>query len=59
MKKKREFINYDEVNYSDLIYTYNEKHKGCGGDINAASLLIYMSAGALTLLTILRRKEAK
>lgn len=50
---------YVEVNYTDLVYYYVAPSSGCAGNITSTSLIIFMSAGAIALLMILRRKEAK
>ena len=47
--------NYEEVQYSDLFYQY--KTSGCKGSIATPSLIVLASAGALTVLLMLRRKE--
>ena len=47
--------NYSEVQYSDLVTKY--KKGGCGGSIAAPSLIVLASAGALSVLLMLRRKE--
>ena len=47
--------NYEEVQYADLFYKY--KSSGCKGSIATPSLIVLTSAGALTVLLMLRRKE--
>ena len=46
---------YNEVLYSELIYRI--KSSGCGGSIATPSILLFASAGALSLLFVLKRKE--
>ena len=49
-----------EVQYTDLFYKYKApSSSGCGGSIATPSLVILASAGALTLLIVLRRKEER
>ena len=49
-----------EVQYTDLFYKYKApSSSGCGGSIATPSLVILASAGALTLLLVLRRKEER
>ena len=49
--------NYQEVQYLDLLYKF--KASGCGGSMATPSLVVLASAGALTLLLTLRRKEGR
>ena len=49
--------NYLEVLYNDLLF--KNFSVGCGGDITTTSLLLSMTAGALSLLLMLRRKEER
>ena len=52
---------YIEVQYGELIIKYvaPSSKNGCGGNIATASLLLFISAGALLVLLGLKRKEEK
>lgn len=47
--------NFNEIEYADLLYAY--KSSGCGGSIATASLVICATAGALSVLIMMRRKK--
>ncbi len=49
---------FKEIEYTDLFFKY-KKSGGCGGVLTTSSLLIFASAGALTVLLTLRRKEER
>lgn len=48
---------YLEVEYIELVYKYQKQSAGCGGSITATSLMLFISAGALSVLLMLKRKE--
>lgn len=52
---------YKEVQFSELIIKFKKKEekKGCGGSIIASSLVLTLSATAIALLVLVRRKEEK
>lgn len=49
---------YQEVEYSELFFSGASK-RGCKGDITSSSLLVLVSAGALSILLFLKRKEER
>ena len=53
--------NYTEVQYIDLLLKYEAKKSslGCNGSMATPSLIVLISAGALSVLLMLRRKEGR
>lgn len=48
---------YKEVNYSDLFFKY--KSSGCAGNIAGSAFMVIVSAGAISVLLMIRRKEER